>query len=139
MSRDLVTIAQFRDLPEALLAKGKLESAGISAWLLDDNVVRMDWFWANAVGGVKLRVRVEDVESAQQLLAIGPVESLRDERTGERVMQPRCPRCGSLDIAFGKHDSGIKLLLLWAFGLPLPSLSSPYWKCAHCSSRWVEE
>ncbi len=42
--RRLITIRKFRDLPEALLAKGSLESAGIDAVLTDDNMVRMDWF-----------------------------------------------------------------------------------------------
>ena len=49
--RKMVPIRQFRDLPEALLAKGSLESAGIEAVLTDDNVVRMDWFWSNLMGG----------------------------------------------------------------------------------------
>src|SRR5215469_4628900 len=35
---DLVTIRQFRDLPQALLAKGCLESAGIQCALTDDNM-----------------------------------------------------------------------------------------------------
>jgi hypothetical protein len=64
----LVILRQFRDLPEALLAHGCLESAGIEAFLVDDNMVRMDWFWSNAVGGVKLQVRPEDVDEANQLL-----------------------------------------------------------------------
>ncbi|HZQ91963.1 MAG TPA: hypothetical protein VFA60_09240 [Terriglobales bacterium] len=41
----LIVVAQYRDLPEALLAKGKLESAGIECTMTDDNIVRMDWFW----------------------------------------------------------------------------------------------
>ncbi len=40
--RELVTIRQFRDLPEALLAKGSLESAGIECFLADEN--RLDHF-----------------------------------------------------------------------------------------------
>jgi hypothetical protein len=47
--RTLVTIRQFRDLPEALLAKGCLESAGIECFLRDDNLVRLDWFISNFV------------------------------------------------------------------------------------------
>ena len=54
---DLVMIRQFRDLPEALLAKGSLESAGIEAFLVDDNMVRIDWFLSNLLGGIKLSVR----------------------------------------------------------------------------------
>src|SRR5580658_4311853 len=42
-----VTLRQFRDLPEALLAKGSLESAGIEALLADDNLIRLDWFYSN--------------------------------------------------------------------------------------------
>src|SRR6202045_4446300 len=49
--RELVTIRQFRDLPEALLAKGSLESAGIECFLADENLVRLDWFILNFIGG----------------------------------------------------------------------------------------
>jgi len=42
-----VTVAKFRDLPEALLAKGSLESAGMACYLIDDNMIRMDWFYSN--------------------------------------------------------------------------------------------
>src|SRR5713101_4011763 len=58
--RDLLTIRQFRDLPEALLAKSVLDSAGIECFLGDDNLIRMDWLWSNLLGGIKLRVRQED-------------------------------------------------------------------------------
>ena len=52
--RNLVSIRQFRDLPEALLAKGCLESAGIECFFRDDNLVRLDWFISNFIGGIKL-------------------------------------------------------------------------------------
>ena len=65
---DLVTIRQFRDLPEAILARGILDSAGIESFLADENIVRMDWFISNLVGGVKLKVRREDVEAANLVL-----------------------------------------------------------------------
>jgi hypothetical protein len=54
--RQLVTVASFRDLHEALLAKGSLDSAGITCFLANENIVRLDWLYANAVGGIKLRV-----------------------------------------------------------------------------------
>ena len=65
---DLVILRQFRDLPEALLAKGSLASAGIESFLADDNMVRMDWFISNLVGGIKLCVRPEDAEAALEML-----------------------------------------------------------------------
>ncbi len=52
----LVTLQHFRDIPEALLAKGKLESAGITCMLADGNLVRMDWLLSNAIGGIRLHL-----------------------------------------------------------------------------------
>ena len=69
--RDLLTIRQFRDLPEALLAKSVLDSAGIECFLGDDNLIRMDWLWSNLLGGIKLRVRQEDALVASHLLESG--------------------------------------------------------------------
>ncbi len=65
---DLVVLRQFRDLPEAILAKGLLDSAGIESFMADENIVRMDWFISNLVGGIKLKVRREDLEAATVIL-----------------------------------------------------------------------
>jgi hypothetical protein len=66
--RDLVTIRSFWGLLEADLAKGLLDAAGIECFLFDGNMVRMDWFNANALGGVKLRVDADNVEAANRVL-----------------------------------------------------------------------
>jgi hypothetical protein len=64
----VVNLRQYMTLPEALLARSILESAGIECFLGDQNIIRMDWFLSNALGGVKLRVREEDVAEADALL-----------------------------------------------------------------------
>jgi Putative prokaryotic signal transducing protein len=64
----LVALRRFRDLPGALVAKGLLDSAGIKCFLSDQNTVRMDWLWSNALGGVRLWVREDDVAQAVELL-----------------------------------------------------------------------
>lgn len=79
--RDLLTIRQFRDLPEALLAKSVLESAGIECFLGDDNLIRMDWLWSNLLGGIKLRVRQEDAIVASRLLEGGAPSEGHTENT----------------------------------------------------------
>jgi hypothetical protein len=78
--RDLLTIRQFRDLPEALLAKSVLDSAGIECFLGDDNLIRMDWLWSNLLGGIKLRVRQEDALVASRLLE-GDADRSSDENS----------------------------------------------------------
>src|SRR4051812_33431824 len=60
-----VIIRRFLYLQEATLAKSLLDSAGIESFLADDNIVRLDWFYSNMVGGIKLLVRDEDAETAE--------------------------------------------------------------------------
>ena len=76
--RDLVTIRSFWGLLEAEMAKGLLDSAGIESFLFDDNMVRMDWFNANALGGVKVRVDAHDVDAANRILEEAAVEAEAD-------------------------------------------------------------
>jgi hypothetical protein len=66
--RDLTVVRSYWNLVEAELAKGALEAAGIEAFLFDDNMVRMDWFNANAIGGVKVRVDPQNVDAANRIL-----------------------------------------------------------------------
>jgi hypothetical protein len=73
-ARELVTIARFRDLPAALVAKTALESAGIECFLNDANLVRMDWFISNALGGMRLRVSAEDASAAWRILYRAPMD-----------------------------------------------------------------
>src|SRR5436305_2034074 len=66
--RNLVLLRRFRDIPEALLAKGRLDSAGIDCFLADENMVRMDWFISNLLGGIKLLVDPEQFTDASRRL-----------------------------------------------------------------------
>lgn len=66
--RDLVVLRAFRDVPEALLAKGSLQACGIECFLADENMVRMDWFISNLLGGVKLMVQPADFSRASRIL-----------------------------------------------------------------------
>ncbi len=96
---ETVTLRQFRDLPDALLAKGSLESAGIQAYLVDDNMIRMDWFISNLLGGIKLKVRPEDAEAASEILN-QPIPEMLDVEGVGNFEQPKCPRCQSLDVSY---------------------------------------
>ena len=58
--RHMVTIKSFGSLQDALFARGRLDSAGIESFLLNENIVRLDWFLVNAVGGIQLQVEAEN-------------------------------------------------------------------------------
>src|ERR1700722_18025641 len=40
--RDLVTVRRYRDVSEAIVARSLLQSAGLYAFLCDENLVRLD-------------------------------------------------------------------------------------------------
>lgn len=136
--RELTIVRQFRDMHEALLAKGLLESAGIEGFLVDDNLVRLDWFISNLIGGVKLAVKAEDAEAAVEVLQ-QPVPGSFDVEGSGSYEQPRCPRCGSMDVS---HMAGIDkrfaLPALYAVSFPIP-IPRDAWKCSSCGAQWREE
>ncbi|MGA3196581.1 MAG: DUF2007 domain-containing protein [Terriglobales bacterium] len=131
---ETVTVRKFRDLPEALLAKGSLQSAGIEAYLLDDNMIRMDWFISNLLGGIKLQVRPEDVEAANEILDQPTPEVLEVEGVGD-YEQPKCPRCQSFDVAYQELDKFASYGTAYV-GIPIPIHKST-WTCHACGHEWT--
>jgi len=134
--RELVTIRQFRDLPEALLAKGTLESAGIECFLADENLVRLDWFISNFIGGIKLNVRAVDAGNAQKLLDEPILEGLYVHGVG-LYEQPRCPKCQSLDVNFQELDRPIAYMSAF-LRVPMP-VQRPGWRCHACDAEWEDD
>ncbi|HET7205517.1 MAG TPA: hypothetical protein VFI95_02955 [Terriglobales bacterium] len=137
LETNLVTIERFRDLPEALLAKGKLESAGIRCFLADAELVRTDWLWSNAIGNMRLQVRPEDAKEALEVLREPPPEIFLQDEVGEVYQQPRCPQCESRDVAFESIDRSLSYALMFL------TLAYPFkknnWKCHACGAEWVED
>jgi hypothetical protein len=124
--RNLIILQRFRDLPEAMLAKGKLASEGVESYLGDDNTVRMDWLWSNLLDP-------NDVEAATRILAEPIPEEIDFEGTAE-YQQPRCPKCQSLDINFEELYKPIAYGSLF-LSLPIP-LQRTGWICQTCRHIW---
>jgi hypothetical protein len=133
--RRMQTVRQFLHLPDALLAKGSLESAGIEAVLVDDNIIRMDWFWSNLMGGIKLKVTPEEVESANQILGEPIPEGFEVAGIGE-YQQPHCPKCHSLDINF--QETAPAAYVSAYLNVPIP-FHRRAWRCHLCDSEWEDD
>jgi hypothetical protein len=80
--RDLVTIRTFWNLLEAQLAKGLLDAAGIECFLFDDNMIRMDWFVASALGGMRLRVDAQNADEATRILEESALQEEDEDGVG---------------------------------------------------------
>ncbi len=123
----------YRDMTDALTDRMVLEGAGIECYLFNENMVRLDWLWSNLLGGVKLVVREKDVEESQRLLEQNVSETFDLGGAGQ-YEQPRCPKCGSMDVSFEglmKRVAGAGLFL----GLPI-NVKMTGWNCNSCEHQW---
>ncbi len=102
----LVTIATFDFPVEAEAAKLFLENDGIRAFLADNNLVGMNWFLSNAVGGAKLQVAARDADQASEILER---HKASNAKTQETVVQEdihfACQECGK-SISFAGERRG---------------------------------
>lgn len=118
-----VTLATFSSHPEAHVARGALEEHGIDALLEGEGLVSV---YGQALGGIRLRVRVEDAERASSLLGI--------HRPTPQVPLA-CPSCGSQRVGRAQPMRWLVFLSWFLVGLPLPFFRLR-WKCWNCDHRW---
>lgn len=137
----LETIATFRDVPAAELARSRLEADGIRAVLLDVHYVSMNWHLSQAVGGVRLQVPAAQAAAARDLL--------RRDRTVELLATPEaelpaapdelCPRCGSEEVrpsSLARRSKAASFLV----GYLLLGIPFVFWRnqleCGGCGFAW---
>lgn len=130
-----LVLRRFRDLPHALLFRSILDSAAVECFLADENTIRMDWFWSNLLGRVKLCVRNADADSAASLLDQGAPEKFDVEGLGE-YQQPRCSECQSLEISFRGLNKAVDYTRA-LLGGHMPH-SRSLWECDSCGYQWPE-
>ncbi len=145
--RGPATLRRYRDLPEAIVAQSVLDAAGIPNFLADDVMIRMNWFISNALGGVKLWVRPDDLPQGDDLLNQTVQDIFDVDELGE-YKQPHCPHCQSLALSeagFRKLDArgdrvlaSIVLVFLQGLGYVLLQalLKGDHWECGNCGRRW---
>ncbi len=147
MLEELVTISKFLSLGEAKLAQGKLVSAGITAFVCDENMHAMNWHMGMALGGIRLQVPDSQVVRALEVLddfepedgEALQVESLdEDEEDGEVEEVACCPECESLEIREVPNNRP-RQITLWSAAIPFPEApaqTSHRWRCLMCGYQW---
>ena len=135
MSKQFVTIAQFRDFPAAGHAQSLLEEAGIPCFLDNQYMVGVNWLYSNAVGGVKLKVLERDVEQARNLLQDFSTIAAPQDQPDEAHLEPStCPKCGSSEIITRNYQRKFAALSL-LLSLPLFIFLKRH-RCKKCGYRW---
>jgi hypothetical protein len=137
--RPPVTIRRFLFLADALVAKTILDSAEVESYLAEENIVRLDWFLSNFVGGVKVWVREDDKEGATELLNQRTIERFEVEGIGE-YDQPICSVCKSIDASNYVPTRRVSFwfLLLFTPGILFIPQRRSRWRCNACGHTWEE-
>jgi rubredoxin len=123
----MVTVQTCSTLPEAQVIQSQLAGSGITAFLPDELTVQNDWLWTNAIGGVRVQVREEDVERASDILN---VPSASAETGPTRI----CPQCGMALKKYYGWSLYPKILGVLLFSIPLRT--KPSLKCPGCGWRF---
>lgn len=137
------------------MAVSALDAAGIDCHLVDQNMVGIDWAVSQAVGGVKVFVRDDDLDRAREILGSHVADQQTLPSVEARAEEPLsvCPVCGSSDfrwiprfrlflltaavfigigVAVGQSLLAATALLAVAMG----ALLMPSARCASCMHRW---
>jgi hypothetical protein len=133
----LRTVATYEYAHFAHLAKTKLESEGIECFIFDEYTSSINWFYTNAIGGIKLKVRGEDYERASIILKENAYDNNNIDEADEAI-KLSCPKCRSDNIRdekFSKRFAYISILLL---GFPLLFRKRKY-ECKQCDFKWSKE
>lgn len=140
----IVFLESFYEPMAANLARTRLEAAGIPCFLSNENVVSLLPLYSPITGGVRLYVRRQDAEAALDLLHHQPVPPSTEPDIASFAadapdpVTPRCPRCGSSDVAYGpatRNTYGFWESVLSVL-LRFPVRGKRY-HCFHCSNEFA--
>ena len=150
MSNSLVTIATFSQPFEGHIVRTRLESEGIRCFVADEHTVAANWFYSNAIGGVKLQVREADQDLARSVVedALSQLDETQDNAVDWSEVNPdwtyddddeegqvRCPSCDSTEVYYEKFSRPLVFLSILLLGIPIPFLSRR-WNCQSCGHHW---
>lgn len=121
-------LRRFQYSSEAIIYQGKLESQGIEVFLRDINTIDSNPLYSNLLGGIKLYVKTEDFEKANEVLGDVSLYAVDDDN------QPlKCPECGTdhveMEIPINGITSLLRVFFLGAFAL---LFSKHKYKCQNC-------
>ncbi len=138
-----ITIRTFDNYIEANIVENVLNEEGIETLMQDENTVTANWLWSNAIGGIKLQIKEEDIAAAKDIL-----EQLSNQNTSERETvgfyentegldenNRICVYCGSKNTKQETYDKQWTLGSILALGFPI-FFKSKKWYCFHCGKKF---
>ena len=124
------TVASFSFVHEAHIARARLESDGVPAFVADEHTIAMQWLYSNALGGVKVQVPDSYVNKAREILSHDYSEALIKEQGYSAFT---CPTCGSENTEFEVKGKRMAFIVFLAVHFPLWPFKRII-KCRECGA-----
>ena len=98
-AEDLITVATYNHSMEAHLARTKLESEGIEAYVADEHMVSINPAYNIPFGGVKLKIKNTDLNKAISVLGFDNLLEYKDSagdlnEKSSKIVMVKCSNCG---------------------------------------------
>lgn len=142
---DWVTIMTFTYPQDSYIIQGALESDGIETFLKDELTIQVDNFLSNAIGGVQLQVKKDQVDRAKEILKSNGYFDKPEEQNSQpnkirKISKQNhdssiCPFCNSDNIGKVKRPRFILVLLILLVYMPFPFFKRHY-QCFDCKEEW---
>jgi len=138
------TIITFTQPHDAHFAKGLLESEGIETIIRDELTAQVNNFYSNAIGGVKLDVKENDLVTATLILKEGGYiketkETIRKKieivELKDNTDKSICPFCDSDNVYKKKEINPLMLIVYFLLGAFFPIFKRNY-ICYDCEKEW---
>ncbi len=127
MDDKLVTLKSFTTPAEAHLVRTKLEDNGVPAFVFDENMVGINPFFSNAIGGVKVKIPESYSDEALKILNLSEEIESEDDK--------HCPKCQSNNTEYLKLNWLFTIIVSLFFFFPIPYLKRK-WECKDCGFKW---
>jgi hypothetical protein len=143
MNDGFITIATYPEPLEANLMRSKLLSEDIECILLDENLISVQPFYSNAIGGIKLQVHEDDAQRAKEILEESNKPPLHiiykniNHKTNKHT-KLHCPECNSTEVYYERLSNSELVLCILLLGIPLLFLKGKY-HCYNCGNKWEKE
>ena len=132
---NLVTALTFDDSVSAHLVKTRLENEGIKCFIFDEHINNVMPIYGQAVGGIRIKIKEEDVLKAKQLIEEWELRPFLNQ-SNETLT---CTSCGAQELYAGFKS--FKTSLWWLtlaisfLFMIYPFYSKTVYRCKNCGEE----
>ena len=132
---NLVTALTFDDSVSAHLVKTRLENEGIKCFIFDEHINNVMPIYGQAVGGIRIKIKEEDVLKAKQLIEEWELRPFLNQ-SNETLT---CTSCGAQELYAGfksfKTSLGWLTLAISFLFMIYPFYSKTVYRCKNCGEE----